>query len=545
MGAVARWSIRAFVAVGFIVVFAGSAEAAVDEGSVTVVLDTVPDSADDQSFIGCGPLGCGDFSLDDDTDATLPDRVVALGLPPAEYTITAHPADGYELTAITCTTAETVDLAQRELVVDLEPNENTTCTFEISALPASVTVVLDTVPDSAEDQSFIGCGPLGCGDFSLDDDTDATLPDRVVALGLPPAEYTITAHPADGYELTAITCTTAETVDLAQRELVVDLEPNENTTCTFEISALPASVTVVLDTVPDSAEDQSFSGCGPLGCGDFSLDDDTDATLPDRVVALGLPPAEYTITAHPADGYELTAITCTTAETVDLAQRELVVDLEPNENTTCTFEISALPEPIVFVHGLNGGPGDWETMRGWLVADGFPADRIFSFAYDGSIFSGSSNADHATELADYIEDVVIAHTGPTEIDLVHHSMGGLSTRWCVKFGRCSGIIDDFVSIAGINHGTLVAGPCWVWPISPHCVEMLPFSDFLNQLNAGDETPGDADYTTFWSNCDGQVLPRSSTWLNGADNRETSCVGHNELRVDRPTYESMRSVLVDD
>ena len=37
-----------------------------------------------------------------------------------------------------------------------------------------------------------------------------------------------------------------------------------------------ASITVVLDAQPDDGQDVAFTGCGPLGCGPFILDDDAD-----------------------------------------------------------------------------------------------------------------------------------------------------------------------------------------------------------------------------------------------------------------------------
>jgi triacylglycerol lipase len=93
-------------------------------------------------------------------------------------------------------------------------------------------------------------------------------------------------------------------------------------------------------------------------------------------------------------------------------------------------------------------------------------------------------------------------------------------------------VDDFVSIAGPNHGTVTANTVQCGFV-PSCVEMRPGSAFLTQVNSGDETPGDVDYLTFWSTCDDLVVPAAdSTPLEGAKNRETKdCLGHMALAVD--------------
>ncbi len=72
-------------------------------------------------------------------------------------------------------------------------------------------------------------------------------------------------------------------------------------------------------------------------------------------------------------------------------------------------------------------------------------------------------------------------------DFTAHSMGGLNSRWFVKFAGGTEKVDDWVSLAGPNHGTETAGLCSL--LDPPCAEMLPGSEFLTTLNDGDETPG--------------------------------------------------------
>ena len=118
-------------------------------------------------------------------------------------------------------------------------------------------------------------------------------------------------------------------------------------------------------------------------------------------------------------------------------------------------------------------------MRSRFVASGFPSNRLFGFGYDTS----QSNKTTATQFNAYL-DQVRAQTGSSVVDVVTHSMGALGTRWCLR-SSCNGKVDDWVSLGGANHGTLVSLCFW----SAGCREMFYNSDFVQALNAGDETPG--------------------------------------------------------
>lgn len=195
---------------------------------------------------------------------------------------------------------------------------------------------------------------------------------------------------------------------------------------------------------------------------------------------------------------------------------------------------SAPPEPIVFVHGWNSSPSTWNTMRSRFVASGFPSNRLFAFGYNTS----QSNKTTATQLNAYI-DQVRAQTGSPVVDVVTHSMGALGARWCMR-SSCNGKVDDWVSLAGANHGTLLSLCFW----SPGCREMFYNSDFVKALNAGDETPGSATYTAFWSDRDAVILPNSSARLaSGATNVLVS-IGHNDFPGSATVFNALRPVVVE-
>lgn len=193
----------------------------------------------------------------------------------------------------------------------------------------------------------------------------------------------------------------------------------------------------------------------------------------------------------------------------------------------------ASSDPIVFVHGWNGSGSDWNTMAGRFEADGWPASHLDQWNYD----SHRSNVTTAHELADEI-DRVLAATGADKVDVVTHSMGGLSSRYYAKELGGAAKIDAWVSLGGPNHGTTSANACF----DTSCQEMRIGSDFLTGLNSGDETPGGARYATWWSPCDNIINPDSSVSLSGARNTETACMSHLALVDDATVYGQVRDMV---
>ncbi|XUL88284.1 esterase/lipase family protein [Streptomyces galilaeus] len=196
---------------------------------------------------------------------------------------------------------------------------------------------------------------------------------------------------------------------------------------------------------------------------------------------------------------------------------------------------AAEPDPIVFVHGYSAPTSVWDDWIADFEADGYAADRLFTFDYD----STQSNATTAAELAAYVQSVRAA-TGAAKVDLVTHSMGSLNGRYYLRNLGGTRYVDDFVSLAGPNHGSSTALLCaWLYT---SCAEMVPGSDFLTTLNAGDETPGDIGYFTFRSTCDEYINPDDSTVLQGAVNSTSGCRTHSDMNDDYEVYEQVRAVL---
>lgn len=187
-------------------------------------------------------------------------------------------------------------------------------------------------------------------------------------------------------------------------------------------------------------------------------------------------------------------------------------------------------DPILFVHGWNGSAANWNTMISRFQANGWAANELYSWTYTSS----QSNATTAQEIKTRVDNILAA-TGATRVDIVTHSMGGLSSRYYAKNLGGAAKIDAWVSLGGPNHGTTSANTCF----QTSCVEMRIGSTFLTQLNSGDETPGTPRYATWWSTCDEIINPDDTVLLSGATNTRTACISHLGLLSDTTVYTQVR------
>lgn len=203
------------------------------------------------------------------------------------------------------------------------------------------------------------------------------------------------------------------------------------------------------------------------------------------------------------------------------------------QTTTTTAPPPASRNPILFVHGWNSSGSVWTTMIGRFQADGYTNAELNNWSYDTS----QSNKTTAQQISDKV-NTILAATGATKVDIISHSMGGLSSRWFAKFLGADTRLDEWVSLGGPNHGTDTANFCF----STACSEMRIGSAFLAELNAGDESPGTIRYGTWWSPCDTIINPDSSVAVSGATNTRTACLGHSDLYNDATVYGQVKAFI---
>jgi triacylglycerol lipase len=189
--------------------------------------------------------------------------------------------------------------------------------------------------------------------------------------------------------------------------------------------------------------------------------------------------------------------------------------------------------PILFVHGWKGSSANWTTMIERFEKDGWTKAELNNWTYN----TAQSNATTAKEEATKVTEIM-KNTGATKVNLVTHSMGGLSTRYYIKNLGGESKVEDWVSLGGPNHGTESANLCF----EVSCEEMRINSKFLKELNAGDETPGAVHYATWWSPCDEIIKPVESVILTGATNTKTECISHLALLTNEKVYVGVREFV---
>ncbi len=195
---------------------------------------------------------------------------------------------------------------------------------------------------------------------------------------------------------------------------------------------------------------------------------------------------------------------------------------------------AATHTPVVFVHGYTGSASNWTTAEAVFQAGGYSSGELFAYQYNWA----QSNKTSAAGLASYVRQV-LSRTGASQVDIVNHSMGGLVSDWYIKELGGQPYVRHLASIAGANHGTTSAAAC---TFNVSCVEMVPGSSFIRTVTSGDETPGSTRYATWYSACDGVIIPYTSTELNGATNNNVACQTHIGYLTDTATLTAVRTFL---
>ncbi len=190
-----------------------------------------------------------------------------------------------------------------------------------------------------------------------------------------------------------------------------------------------------------------------------------------------------------------------------------------------TWEPDYSKDPVVMVHGYLGGSYQWADMRQDLINKGWPPEYLFAIDYSDKVGCNEKNAE---ELKVFIEDV-LKETGKEKVDIIAHSMGGLSARYYIKFLGGITRVNDYVSLGSPHQGTLAS----VFGIlTCGAQQMIPGSDFLKKLNSEDPTPPPVKYTSIWSTGDEACIPNwECSYLPGARMEAVISVGHLMLMID--------------
>ena len=215
--------------------------------------------------------------------------------------------------------------------------------------------------------------------------------------------------------------------------------------------------------------------------------------------------------------------------------------------------------PILFVHGWTGNAMRYNTMLDRFYFDGWPLELLKTFTFGDSYdYSSTGNILNANSIANWVDNI-LNKTGAEKVDIVAHSMGGLSSRYYIKFLGGLSKVDDFVSMGSPQHG--VYGGTKVFQTN---------NSFLYSLNEGDETPGgilndtiglrvdplggrsynsthipgNINYTAISSTGDFIAFPIITSNLDGANNIVAEGVEHVEMLYDEGFYNIIKHAVYD-
>jgi triacylglycerol esterase/lipase EstA (alpha/beta hydrolase family) len=205
--------------------------------------------------------------------------------------------------------------------------------------------------------------------------------------------------------------------------------------------------------------------------------------------------------------------------------------------------IAPLPDdghrPLLFVHGLGGGPGNLYPMRAFFRLKG--RSRSYAVAFpDGLSLEGQ-----AAHLTRCIAEVIAVNRLPDDatVDVVGHSMGGVVARIALLDPITARRVSTLVTLGTPHGGTSMAR----FLRTPLTLALRPDSPELERLRAqlpwrsGDGVPR---LVCFWSPDDLLLHPPSAARVEGALNIEMPGFTHNtwllKPRAWRPIQEALRS-----
>lgn len=188
-----------------------------------------------------------------------------------------------------------------------------------------------------------------------------------------------------------------------------------------------------------------------------------------------------------------------------------------DEALVCTpFEHPDKP-PVLLVHGT--------FATGTLQYTQFYLPQLAALGYDVCAVTYPDRGLGDMQIAaEYVANALMRMNERTgrKVAMIGHSQGASMPRWALRyFPSARAAVDDFVLLAGPNHGTsvsfvgdvldgLLAGlglgelPVGLLPASIY--QFARNSDFNAAVNSGDETPGDIDYTSIYTVIDELVQP---------------------------------------
>ncbi len=206
---------------------------------------------------------------------------------------------------------------------------------------------------------------------------------------------------------------------------------------------------------------------------------------------------------------------------------------------------SLIHNPVIFVHGNARDSSDWDepgkSVKEKFLQAGYSLQELWAVSYNGASQKGklfpcrTDNTANMLDVHDLIH-AVIEYTGADKVDIVAHSLGvTIVRRMMLEDTNLYHIIDNFVAIAGPNHGTSACR--WLEGVFVGCDEVHPGSRWLEEMNGPNgslETGEPTIYMTIYDGTGADIFYQGdevhSPRLKGAYNVTFPGLNHDELRV---------------
>jgi triacylglycerol lipase len=202
------------------------------------------------------------------------------------------------------------------------------------------------------------------------------------------------------------------------------------------------------------------------------------------------------------------------------------------------------PGPVLLVPGYGGNVQALQPLAARLRSAGRTA-VIVEPVGDGT-GDLRTQAEHLAEVASRVRE----EAGAASVDVIGYSAGGVVARLWVRDEGGAEVARRVLTLGSPQHGTNQAalGAEFAGGCSAACEQLVPDSDLLRRLNAGDETPTGPLWATIRSTTDQVVTPVDSAALSEALNIVVqdvcpgSTVAHGDLPRNPVVLAALDSVL---
>jgi triacylglycerol lipase len=169
--------------------------------------------------------------------------------------------------------------------------------------------------------------------------------------------------------------------------------------------------------------------------------------------------------------------------------------------------------PVLLVPGYGGNVNSLQPLAAALRSAGRTA-VIVEPVGDGT-GDLRKQAEHLAAVAEQVR----GDAGAASVDVIGYSAGGVVARLWVRDDGGAEVARRVLTLGSPHHGTSQAalGAEFAGGCSDACEQLVPDSDLLRRLNAGDETPDGPLWATVRSTSDQVVTPVDSAALSGALN----------------------------